>query len=187
VATPHSAIAAWLEGRPIKAVNAALDGRWLLSLENIVGFDDDVDLEVRSNFGERVHTDAQLQRPVLIELPARPRLLEPRAGEILTTSRPLMIGLAQPMTDVAILINRQVVAQVQADLEGSWNYRVVDPLPNGAVTLAVGCMADTFPEQQATPIVVVVMPNSKFLAARSPLSLTQKPPVKLYYSAPTSP
>ncbi len=122
VATPHATIAAWLEGRPIKVANAALDGRWLLSLENILGFDTAVDLEVRSNFGERVHTDTQLQRPVLIELPKRPRLISPRAGEVLTNPRPLLVGLAQPATEVAILVNRQVVAQVQADVAGDLEF-----------------------------------------------------------------
>jgi hypothetical protein len=187
VATPHATIAAWLEGRPIKAANAALDGRWLLTLENMVGFAEEVELEVRSNFGERVRTDTQKQRPLLIELPERPRLTSPRAGEVLTNPRPLLIGLAQPMTDVAILVNRQVVAHVKADTEGEWSFRLLEALPSGAVALAAGCVGDTHPEQQATPIMVMVMPNHKLLAARNPLSLAQKPPTKLYYSVPTGP
>jgi hypothetical protein len=187
LATPHSAVAAWMEGQPVKAVNAALDGRWLLSIENIVSFEDTVDLEVRSNFGERVRTDTQLQRPVLITLPERPRLVSPRAGEVLTNPRPLLVGVAQPMTNVAILVNRQVVAEVQADTEGSWSYRVVEPLPNGAVALAAGWVADMLPERQASPIVVMVVANHKLLAARLPLTLGQKPPTKLYYPAPTGP
>jgi hypothetical protein len=180
LATPHSVVAAWMEGQPVKAANAALDGRWLLSLENLVDFEDAVDLEVRSNFGERVRTDTQLQRPVLITLPERPRLVSPRAGEVLTNPRPLLVGVAQPMTNVAILVNRQVVAEVQADTQGSWRYRVVEPLPNGAVALAAGWVADMLPEQQASPIVVMVMANPKVLTSHLPQSFSQKPPVKLY-------
>jgi hypothetical protein len=187
VATPHSLVAAWMEGRPVKAANAALDGHWMLSLENVVILDDSVDFEVRSNFGERVRTDTQLQRPLLIQLPERPRLVSPRPGEVLTNPRPLLLGLALPMTDVAILVNRQVVGKVQADTRGEWSYRVVEPLPNGAVALAAGFVADLLPDQQASPIVVMVMPSQKLLATRSPLSLAQKPPSKLYYSVPTGP
>jgi hypothetical protein len=99
----------------------------------------------------------------------------------------LLLGLAQPMTDVAILVNRQVVAQVQADPDGGWSYRVSEPLPNGAVTLAAGFLADLLPEHQANPIVVMVMPQHKLLATRLPLSLAQKPPTKLYGALPTGP
>jgi hypothetical protein len=187
LATPHATIAAWLEGRPIKAANAAVDGRWLISLENIAGFEEAVDLEVRSNFGERVRTDEQLQRPLLIELPKRPRLVSPRAGEVLTNPRPLLIGLAPPASEVAILVNRQVVGQVQANYQGEWSMRLLEPLPNGAVTLAAGRFGDLLPEQQATPIVVMVLPSHKLVATRLPLSLAQKPPTKLYYPVPTGP
>lgn len=186
-ATPHSVVAVWLEGQPIKVVNAAFDGRWLLALDNIVAFDEAIEFEVRSNFGERVRTDTQLQRPVLADLPLRPRLISPRAGEVLTDPRPLLLGLAQPETEVAILVNRQVVAEVQADLDGGWSYRIMEPLPNGAVALAAGFVADLIPEHQASPIVVMVMPQHKLLAARLPLSLAEKPPSKLYYSLPTGP
>jgi hypothetical protein len=186
-ATPHASIAAWLEGHPVRAANAALDGHWMLYLENMLGFDEDVSLEVRSNFGERVRTDGQLQRPVLIGLPERPQLLSPRAGEVLTNPRPLLVGIAPPAMDVAILVNRQVVARVRADPEGQWNFQLIDPLPRGAVSLAAGCSADKLPEQQATPIVVMVMPHQKTLATRPPLSLAENPPKKLYYPVHAGP
>jgi hypothetical protein len=187
LATPHSMIAAWVEGQLIKATNAAVDGRWLLALNTPAAIDQAFELEVRSNFGERVRTDTQLQRPVLTELPRRPRFTSPRAGEVLTNPRPLLLGLALPMTDVAILVNRQVVAKVQSDLQGEWSYRVVEPLPSGTVALAAGFVADLFPEQYASPIIVIVMPSEKLIASRQPLSLAQKPPTKLYYSVPTAP
>jgi hypothetical protein len=185
LATPHSMVAAWLEGRPVKAVNAALDGRWLLSLENMAVTEEAMALEVRSNFGERVRTDTQLQRPVLIGLPERPVLISPRAGEVLTNPRPLLLGLALPRTDVAILVNREVVGQVQADLEGEWSYRVVEPLPHGTVALAAGFVADLLPEQYATPVVVMVMPSRKELGTRYSLRFGQKPPAKLSYTLST--
>jgi hypothetical protein len=181
LATPHSMVAAWMAGRPVKATNAAVDGSWLLALDNGAAFDKAVELEVRSNFGERVRTDTQLQRPVLAELPQRPRLTSPRAGEVLTNPRPLLLGEALPMTDVAILVNRQVVGRVQADLQGDWSYRVVEPLPSGTVALAAGFVADLLPEQYATPIVVMVVPSQKLLSPHLPLSLGQKARTKLYY------
>jgi hypothetical protein len=187
LATPHAMVAAWLEGEPVTAANAALDGRWLLSLENMVIANQEIELEVRSNFGERVRTDTQRQRPILITLPERPQFTSPRAGEVLTNPRPLLMGLALPKTEVAILVNRQVVAQVQADTEGEWRYHIEKPLPHGTVALAAGFVADLLPEQYASPIVVVVMPSQKRLATRDPLRLAQKPPVKLYYSVPTGP
>jgi hypothetical protein len=121
------------------------------------------------------------------DLPERPILLSPRAGEVLKNPRPLLVGVAQPATDVAILVNREVVAAVRADLAGDWSFRLVEPLPTGAVALAAACMAEERPEQMAAPIVVTVMPNAKVLAARPPQSLAEKPPVKLYYSVPTGP
>ncbi|MCC6455145.1 MAG: hypothetical protein IT328_09405 [Caldilineaceae bacterium] len=186
-ATPHASIAAWLEGHPVRAANAALDGHWMLYLENMLGFDEDVSVEVRSNFGERVRTDHQLQRPGLIGLPERPLLVSPRAGEVLTNSRPLLVGVAPPAMDVAILVNRQVVARVRADPEGQWHFQLVDPLPRGAVALAAGYSADLLPEQQAAPIVVMVMPHQKTLATRPPLSLAENPPKKLYYPVHAGP
>jgi hypothetical protein len=187
IATPHATIAAWLEGRPVRAANAALDGRWMLNLENRAGFAEDVSVEVRSNFGERVRSDGQRQRPLLTDLPERPRLLSPRAGEVLTNPRPLLVGTAQPETEVAILVNRQVVGQVRADPEGQWSFRLLDPLPSGAVLLAAGCSIDSHPEQQATPIVVLVTANAKARSARLPQSLAQNPPVKLYDSIQAGP
>lgn len=187
MATPHSLVAAWLDGNPVKAANAALDGRWLLSLENVLVLEEAVDLEVRSNFGEKVRTDAQLQRPLLITLPDRPRLVSPRAGEVLTNPRPTLIGVAQPMTNVAILVNRQVVAEVQANTQGDWQYRLVEALPNGTVALAAGFVHDLLPEQYASPIVVLVMPSHKLMADRLPLNFSQKPPVKKDYAVSTSP
>ena len=187
MATPYSVVAVWWEGQPIKVVNAAMDGHWLLALDNIAALDEAIEFEVRSNFGERVRTDTQLQRPALADLPARPRLISPRAGEILTNPRPLLLGLAQPQTEVAILVNRQIVAEVKADMEGGWSYRVIEPLPNGVVALAAGFVADLLPEHQASPIVVMVMPQHRLLAARLPLSLAQMPPTTLYYSLHTGP
>lgn len=177
-ATPHAMVAAWLEGAPVKAANAALDGHWLLSLEDMVIPDNGIELEVRSNFGERVRTDTQLQRPVLIELPERPKLISPRAGEVLTNPRPLLVGLAMPKTEVAILVNRQVVGQVQADMQGEWRFRVEEPLPTGAVSLAAGFVADLLPDQYASPIVVVVMPSHKAMASTYSLVYASEPPVK---------
>jgi hypothetical protein len=179
-ATPHASIAAWMDGRILKVANAALDGGWMLYLENILGFDEEISLEVRSNFGERVRTDTQRQRPVLVELPERPLLLSPKAGEVLLNRRPMLVGLAPPATDVAILVNRQLVAQTHADLEGQWRFQLTTPLPTGAVALAVGSSTDKLPEQQAAPVVVMVMTNHKVLAARLPQSLAQMPPKKLY-------
>jgi hypothetical protein len=102
LATPHATIAAWLEGRMVKVANAAIDGRWTLHLEHAGGFDEEPSVEVRSNFGERVRTDAQRQRPVTVELPTVPILLSPRAGEMLSTRHPLLEGLAPPETVVVI-------------------------------------------------------------------------------------
>lgn len=181
--TPHALVAAWLGGKPVKAANVAVNGHWLLLLDEVVFegvalAETGVDLEVRSNFGERVRADTHLQQPLLIDQAQRPRLLSPRAGELLTTTRPLLQGMAEPMTNVAIVVNRQVVGQVQADEQGEWSFRLVTPLPSGAVILAAGWMDDVMPEQYATPIVVMVMPNHKLVARRPPLTLIQKPPAK---------
>jgi hypothetical protein len=158
-ATPQSAIAAWLEGRMIKATNAALDGRWSLLLEDATGFDEDQRVEVVSNFGERVLTDSHRQRPVMLEMPTVPLLLSPRAGEVLTTRLPLLRGVAPAEMDVVILVNRQVVAYVRANAEGDWAFHFIDPLPTGAVSLAVGQGAEARPEKEAAPVMVVVAPN----------------------------
>ena len=159
LATPHATIAAWLEGRMVKVANAAIDGRWTLRLEHAGGFDEEPGVEVRSNFGEWVRTDAQRQRPVTVELPTVPILLSPRAGEVLSTRHPLLVGLAPPEMVVVILVNRAVVAQVRADAQGEWAFQLTDPLPTGAVALAVGRGADARPEQQAAPVVVMVAPS----------------------------
>ena len=100
---------------------------------------------------------------------------------------------------VAILVNRQLVAQVKADLAGKWSFRLTTPLPTGAVALAVGCYTDKLPERQATPVVVMVLTNPKGVAVhdgldahnalvtRPPQSLAQMPPKKLYYPVQAGP
>lgn len=186
-ATPHASISAWMEGYPVRAANAALDGHWRLYLENTLGFEENVSLEVRSNFGERVLTDGQRQRPIFTDSPERPRLLSPRAGEVLTNPRPVLVGIAPPKTDVAILVNRQVVAQVRSDEEGRWSYQFVEDLPNGSVALAAGCGTDKHPEHYAAPVVVVVMPNRKVLAANAPQSFAGNPPKKFDYPSYAGP
>ena len=94
---------------------------------------------------------------------------------------------------MAILVNRQLVAQARADLAGHWSFQLTTPLPTGAVALAVGCFTDKLPEQQATPVVVMVMTEHKVLTihntlvTRLPQSLAQMPPKRLYYSVQAGP
>ncbi len=59
-----------------------------------------------------------------------------------------------------------------------WSFRLVEPLPNGTVALAAGNLGDMFPDKQAAPIVVTVLPNHKYVAGHLPQSLARKPPTK---------
>lgn len=155
-ATPQIGVVAWLGGRPVQGVNAAMDGRWQLAIQTAEGFPPASLLTVRSSLGEEVRTDLQRQRPLVQGAPLSPTLLSPHAGEVLTTPRPRLEGVAQPASDVVILVNRQVVSQVRADGQGRWSYQVTDPLPVGLVTLAAGVATLAQPERLAAPVVVTV-------------------------------
>lgn len=159
LATPHVAVAAWLDSTPMRQANAAADGTWLVALEKPEGFGSQDVVQIRSSLGEQVRTDLRRQAPVLDMAATSPRLVTPHAGEVLTSSRPLLAGVAQPGSVVAVLINAQVVAEVTADTQGQWAYQLAEPLPAGIVALAVGPGRQPRPERLASPVVVTVAPG----------------------------
>ena len=158
LASPHASIAAFLDGRAINCVNALIDGRWQLWLVNPRGFAANVTVELRTSLGERLVTDYQLQTPALVDAPQTPVVVEPRHGEILTTRRPLVVGLAQPTSEVAVIINSKLVARVRSDALGQWAYQLVDPLPAGATALTAGSGEGRMPPALAQPVFITVAP-----------------------------
>ena len=105
LATPHAGVAIWLDGRPVKYANAMVDGSWQVWLLDETGFDDARSLEARSTLGERVRTSFLLQTPIVLDQTSTPLVLWPRTGEVLTTRRPRIMGLAQPAGQVAVSVD----------------------------------------------------------------------------------
>jgi hypothetical protein len=157
LATPHAGVTFWQAGKPVKATNVQVDGRWQMWLPAPVASTTDV--EVRSSFDERLATLAAPQLPPAALAPATPVLLSPQPGQVLTTRRPVLAGLAQPTVVVVVVVNGRVVAEVRSDLYGQWAYQVMDPLPPGATSLSAGLRDSTRAVQMATPVLVTVAPR----------------------------
>lgn len=157
MATPHASVTVWADGQPLKVTNAQIDGSWQMSVA-AKGVSD-APLEVRSSFGERLRTDTQ---PGLVQVraaPVTPVLLLPQAGQVLTTRRPVVAGLAQPAGDVVVVVNGRVVAEVRSDAQGQWAYQLVEPLPSGATSLNAGMRDAARQVQLANPVLVTVAPR----------------------------
>jgi len=135
LATPHAGVAIWLDGRPVKYANALVDGSWQVWLLDETGFDDERDLEARSTLGERVRTSFLLQTPIVLDQTTTPLVLWPRTGEVLTTRRPRIMGLAQPAGEVAVTVDARVVARTQADADGLWTVQLTEALSSGPLVL----------------------------------------------------
>lgn len=155
IATPHAGVAYWQGDRLLKVTNAQVDGRWQLWLPFAPGASG----EVRSSYAERVALPAAAQLPPAAFAPTAPVLLTPRPGQVLTTRRPVLAGLAQPAGEVVVVVNGRVVAEVRSDVYGQWAYQVVDPLPPGATSLSAGLRDPTRTVQMATPVLVTVAPR----------------------------
>ena len=131
LATPHTGVSIWLDGQPVKVANALVDGRWQVWLLDENGFDDGRALEARSTLGERVRTSFLLQTPIVLDQTTTPLVLWPKTGEVLTTRRPRIMGLAQPAGEVAVTIDARVVARTQADADGLWAVQLTEALASG--------------------------------------------------------
>jgi hypothetical protein len=153
-ATPHSGVSAWIDGHPIRFANALTDGGWqfwLFEDETVAGEDR---VEIRTSLGERLVTEARPREEAVV-LRYAPLLLSPLDGEVLTTRRPLVLGMAQPSSEVAVLVNGRVVARVVADRRGTWAYQLTDPLPAGYSVLAAEVEETwTTPRLKSRPVVV---------------------------------
>jgi hypothetical protein len=135
LATPHAGVAIWLDGKPVKYANAMVDGRWQVWLLDEAGFGEGRSLEARSTLGERVRTSFMLQTPIVMEEAGPPVVLWPKSGDVLTTRRPRLTGLALPASEIAVTVGGHVVGRGQADADGLWALQLVDPLPSGPVSL----------------------------------------------------
>jgi hypothetical protein len=163
VATPHAAVTAWAGEQPVSFVNSGVDGRWQIWLPGEEWRSHLEELEIRTQHGESIALSARAQMPSPVEASATPVLLSPRAGQVLTTRRPLLLGLAQPSSEVAVVVNSVVVARVLTDDRGQWTFQVVDPLPSGQVALTAttqtageesGALLMTSP-----PVVITIVPQ----------------------------
>jgi hypothetical protein len=116
-------------------------------------------VEIRTSLGERL--SAKPKAPSAALAPSSPPVvLAPKPGAVLTTRRPLVMGLAQPSSEVTVIVNRRQVGRVLADRQGLWRYRLVDPLPAGYTALAARVEGSwTTPDLESNPVVVTVAPR----------------------------
>jgi hypothetical protein len=156
-ADPHSEVTLWVQGDALQRVNAGIDGNWRMTIseaqagESLAALDD---LTFRSDSGE-IATVTIPQAETQAVADETPIVLAPSAGEVLTTRRPVIVGTAQPMSQVSVAINGTVVAVVQADGQGHWVYQVREPLLPGEVEFAA---FTTIAPENLNP--EVVNPNS---------------------------
>ncbi len=158
-ATPHTGVELWLDGLPVKFTNALVNGSWAIWLTDRSLFESSPAIEVRTSFGERVNTNFQRQPPLVMQSFATPILLMPRDGQVLTTRRPLLVGLADPACDVTVMVNDQPVARIRSDGRGQFAYQLADPLPDGDATLRVGIGHESQPVHLSQPILVSTSPQ----------------------------
>ncbi len=130
-ATPHSGVSAWVGGEPVGFANALTDGGWQFWLFEEEVWTDAEEVEIRSSLGERLVTEARPLAAAEAAPSYAPMILSPLDGDVLTTRRPLVVGMAQPSSEIALVVNRRVVARVVADRRGMWTYQLTDPLPAG--------------------------------------------------------
>jgi hypothetical protein len=159
-ATPHAGISAWIEGEPVKVTNAATDGGWQVWLYNEDEWAAGTTVEIRSSFGERLVAETETFE-LDEEIPLfTPMLLRPKPGDVLTTRRPVLMGLAQPASEVAVMVNNRLVARVIADQQGLWAHQLVEPLPPGNSTLTAAVEGTwTTPDLRGQPILVALAPR----------------------------
>lgn len=158
-ATPHTGVELWLDGSPVKVTNALVNGSWAIWLTDRRQFEEASDFELRSSFGERVATNFERQPPVVMQSFVTPILLTPQDGQVLTTRRPMVTGLAEPASDVAVMVNNRTVARVRADGRGQFAFKLVDPLPSGATALSLAIDYAVQGGYQSPPIFVSVAPK----------------------------
>lgn len=158
-ATPHSGVSAWVGGQPIRFANALIDGGWQFWLFGDEPWAGEDLVEIRTSLGERLVTEARPPAgPVVLRY--APLLLSPLDGDVLTTRRPLLLGLAQPSSEVGVLVNGRIVARVVADRQGTWAYQLVEPLPVGYSVLAAEVEDSwTTPKLKSRPVVVMLAPQ----------------------------
>lgn len=155
LATPFTSIGAWQDERPVWFVNTRVDGRWQMWLVEAKSVPVD-DLTVRSNLGE-VAANLEDQVSAAATVPAYPPLLlSPATGDVLTTRQPVLLGLAEPASEVSVMVDGAEVARILADRQGQWAFQVTTPLPEGEVTLTA-----SNPEVAPTvaPVLVTIAPN----------------------------
>jgi hypothetical protein len=159
-ATPHAGVSAWVRNTPLRFANVGVDGGWQFWLFDDAGLEAGEVIEIRSSLGERLVAETQGASQAGVAQPITPIVLSPQPGDLLTTRRPLIQGLAQPSAEVAILVNDREVARVPADQQGVWAYQLVDPLPLGYSTLSASVEGTwTTPDLKARPVVVTVAPR----------------------------
>lgn len=134
-ATPHAGVSAWVGGQPVRFANALTDGGWQFWLFEEDNPSGEEWVEIRTSLGERLSAEARPVEDAAIVLFYAPAILSPKSGDVLTTRRPLVIGLAQPSNEVSVLVNRRVVGRVVADRQGLWAYQLTESLPAGYSTL----------------------------------------------------
>lgn len=159
-ATPHTGVSAWVGGQPVRFANALTDGGWqfwLFEAEAVAG---EEWVEIRSSLGERLVAEARPLEMDEVILSYAPVILSPSSGAVLTTRRPVVIGLAQPSSEVAVLVNRRAVARVLADRQGLWAYQLSEPLPPGYSTIAAEVDSTwTTPGLTSRAVVVTLAPQ----------------------------
>ena len=159
-ATPHVGVAAWVGDRPVRFTNVLADGGWQFWLFGDTELQVGEVVEIRSSLGERVVADTLRLSEAAVIVPVPPVVVFPRPGDVLTTRRPLMQGLAQPASEVAVIVNSRLVGHALADRQGVWSYQLVDPLPTGSTWLSAAIAGDWIrPDLKAEPVVVTVAPR----------------------------
>ncbi len=161
-ATPHATVSAWRGEAALRYVNARLDGGWQMWLTSAAPARStpatEAELTVRTNLGEAIsRTESGLGAIGAATYP--PILLSPREGEVLASGRPVLLGLAQPVSGVNVKVNSLTVASLVADSRGQWAYQPPEPLPAGEVAI----VASAGPAQdgvEAPPVYVTAPPQS---------------------------
>ncbi len=156
-ATPHSTVSAWRDEVALHYVNANVEGGWRIWLADHGQSSTSTALTVRTNLGETVRQfEGGVGEPAMASY--LPALLSPRPGARLASAQPLMLGVAQPGGEIAVSVNRTVVARLVADERGQWAYQPAQPLALGMSAIAVYAEDETAGTRQIPMPVFVTVP-----------------------------
>ncbi len=109
------------------------------------------------------------------ELAQPPKILSPRAHEIIKTPRITIDGIAGKDAVVTLFLNNEPLAKFKANNKGAWSY-TSDPLADGAYTFSAAILDRNLQIIASSESVQVVVNTRPLVSAPTPAVAASRPP-----------